>query len=209
MKMNLPNKLSISRLIIAFLLSIVLLFPFYLLNLEFPKLIVNKILVIDLKYIIAGILFVIGSITDLLDGRLARKNNQVTDFGKFIDAIADKVLINTSLIILSAHGFISPAIPVILVARDTIVDSIRMISASKGVVIAAGKTGKIKTMFLMIGLSLKFFYNLPFELWNIDVSNVMLIISVVLSIYSAFEYFLPPEEKFSLSRGKNIYYTRK
>ena len=195
MKMNLPNKLSISRLIIAFILSIVLLFPFYLLNLEFPKLIVNKMLVIDLKYIIAGILFVIGSITDLLDGRLARKNNQVTDFGKFIDAIADKVLVNTSLIILAAQGFISPTIPVIIVARDTIVDSIRMISASRGTVIAAGKTGKIKTIFLMLGISLTFFYNLPFELWNVDLASVLLIISIVLSIYSAFEYYYLNKEK--------------
>lgn len=195
MKMNLPNKLSISRLVVAFLLSIILLFPFYLLNLEFPRLIVNKILVIDLKYIIAGILFVIGSITDLLDGRLARKNNQVTNFGKFIDAIADKVLVNTSLIILAAQGFINPAIPVIIVARDTIVDSIRMISASKGTVIAAGKTGKIKTIFLMLGISLTFFYNLPFELWNVDLASVLLIISIVLSIYSAFEYYYLNKEK--------------
>lgn len=189
MKMNLPNKLSVSRLVITFLVAIILLFPFYLVNIEFPKFIVNDILVVDLRYIIAGILFIIGSITDFLDGRLARKSNQVTDFGKFIDAIADKVLINTSLIILSAQGFISPAIPVILVARDTIVDSIRMLSASKGVVIASGKTGKMKTLFLMVGISLTFFYNLPFEMWNIDISNVILIISVVLSIYSAFEYY--------------------
>lgn len=195
MKMNLPNKLSLSRLVIAFILGILLLFPFYLLNMEFPKLIVNKILVVDLRYIIAGVLFIIGSITDLLDGRIARKNSQVTDFGKFIDAIADKVLVNTSLIILAAQGFISPAIPVIIVARDTIVDSIRMISASKGTVIAAGKTGKIKTIFLMIGISLTFFYNLPFELWNIDISNTILIISVVLSIYSAFEYYFLNKDK--------------
>lgn len=195
MKMNLPNKLSLSRLVIAFILGILLLFPFYLLNMEFPKLIVNKILVVDLRYIIAGVLFIIGSITDLLDGRIARKNGQVTDFGKFIDAIADKVLVNTSLIILAAQGFISPAIPVIIVARDTIVDSIRMISASKGTVIAAGKTGKIKTIFLMIGISLTFFYNLPFELWNIDISNTILIISVVLSIYSAFEYYFLNKDK--------------
>ncbi len=195
MKMNLPNKLSLSRLVIAFILGILLLFPFYLLNMEFPKLIVNKILVVDLRYIIAGVLFIIGSITDLLDGRIARKNGQVTDFGKFIDAIADKVLVNTSLIILAAQGFISPAIPVIIVARDTIVDSIRMISASRGTVIAAGKTGKIKTIFLMIGISLTFFYNLPFELWNIDISNTILIISVVLSIYSAFEYYFLNKDK--------------
>ena len=152
-------------------------------------------MVVDIRYIIAGVLFIIASFTDLLDGRIARKRNLVTNFGKFIDAIADKVLVNTSLIILSAQGFISPAIPVIIIARDTIVDSIRMIASSNGTVIPAGKAGKIKTVVMMIGLSLTFFYNLPFELWNVDVSNVLLIIAVVLSIYSGIEYYYLNKDK--------------
>ncbi|MDD3995421.1 MAG: CDP-diacylglycerol--glycerol-3-phosphate 3-phosphatidyltransferase [Bacilli bacterium] len=195
MKMNLPNKLSISRLIMAFLIALVLLFPFYLVDINIPKILVNNILVVDIRYIIAGVLFIIASFTDLLDGRIARKRNLVTNFGKFIDAIADKVLVNTSLIILSAQGFISPAIPVIIIARDTIVDSIRMIASSNGTVIPAGKAGKIKTVVMMIGLSLTFFYNLPFELWNVDVSNVLLIIAVVLSIYSGIEYYYLNKDK--------------
>ncbi len=195
MKMNLPNKLSISRLIMAFLIALVLLFPFYLVDINIPKILVNNILVVDIRYIIAGVLFIIASFTDLLDGRIARKRNLVTNFGKFIDAIADKVLVNTSLIILSAQGFISPAIPVIIIARDTIVDSIRMIASSNGTVIPARKAGKIKTVVMMIGLSLTFFYNLPFELWNVDVSNVLLIIAVVLSIYSGIEYYYLNKDK--------------
>ncbi|MDD2625376.1 MAG: CDP-diacylglycerol--glycerol-3-phosphate 3-phosphatidyltransferase [Bacilli bacterium] len=195
MKMNLPNKLSISRLIMAFLIALVLLFPFYLVDINIPKILVNNMLVVDIRYIIAGVLFIIASFTDLLDGRIARKRNLVTNFGKFIDAIADKVLVNTSLIILSAQGFISPAIPVIIIARDTIVDSIRMIASSNGTVIPAGKAGKIKTVVMMIGLSLTFFYNLPFELWNVDVSNVLLIIAVVLSIYSGIEYYYLNKDK--------------
>ncbi|MDD4831249.1 MAG: CDP-diacylglycerol--glycerol-3-phosphate 3-phosphatidyltransferase [Bacilli bacterium] len=195
MKMNLPNKLSISRLIMAFLIALVLLFPFYLVDINIPKILVNNILVVDIRYIIAGVLFIIASFTDLLDGRIARKRKLVTNFGKFIDAIADKVLVNTSLIILSAQGFISPAIPVIIIARDTIVDSIRMIASSNGTVIPAGKAGKIKTVVMMIGLSLTFFYNLPFELWNVDVSNVLLIIAVVLSIYSGIEYYYLNKDK--------------
>jgi CDP-diacylglycerol--glycerol-3-phosphate 3-phosphatidyltransferase len=195
MKMNLPNKLSISRLIMAFIIAIILLFPFYLINIEFPKIIINELLVVDTRYLIAGILFILASITDMLDGKIARAKNLVTDYGKFIDAIADKVLVNTSLIILAAQGFISPAIPVIIIARDTIVDSIRMIAASKGTVIAAGKVGKIKTVFLMISISLTFFYNLPFELWNVDVSNALLLISVVLSVYSGLEYYYLNKDK--------------
>lgn len=195
MKMNLPNKLSILRLIMAFIMAIVLLFPFYLLNFEFSKIIVNDLLIIDSKYIIAGVIFILASFTDMLDGRIARKRNLVTDFGKFIDAIADKVLVNTALIILAAQGFISIAIPVIIIARDTIVDSIRMMAANKGTVIAAGKAGKIKTLVMMIGLSLAFFYNLPFELWNVEVSNVLLIIAVVLSVYSGLEYYYLNKDK--------------
>jgi len=193
--MNLPNKLSISRLIMAFILAVILLFPFYLINIEFPKIIINDLLVVDTRYFIAGVLFIIASLTDMLDGKIARKKNQVTDFGKFIDAIADKVLVNTSLVILATHGFISPAIPVIIIARDIIVDSIRMMAASKGTVIAAGKVGKIKTVFLMVSISLTFFYNLPFEMWNVDVSNVLLIISVVLSVYSGLEYYYLNKDK--------------
>ncbi len=195
MKMNLPNKLSMSRLIMAFVIALVLLFPFYLVDIEIPKVLVNKILVVDIRYIIAGIIFIIASLTDLLDGKIARKRNLVTNFGKFIDAIADKVLVNTSLIILSAQGFISPAIAVIIIARDTIVDSIRMIASANGTVIPAGKVGKIKTVFMMIGISLTFFYNLPFELWNIDVSNVLMIIAVVLSVYSGIEYYYLNKDK--------------
>lgn len=195
MKMNLPNKLSILRLVMALLIALILLFPFYMFNIEIPKIIVDKTIVMDIRYIIAGVIFVLASITDLLDGMIARKHNLVTDFGKFIDAIADKVLVNTALIILAAQGFINVAIPVIIIARDTIVDSIRMISSTKGTVIAAGKAGKIKTLVIMIGLSLTFFYNLPFELWNVDVSNVLLIIGVVLSVYSGIEYYVLNKDK--------------
>lgn len=193
--MNLPNKLSILRLVMALLIALILLFPFYMFNIEIPKIIVDKTIVMDIRYIIAGVIFVLASITDLLDGMIARKHNLVTDFGKFIDAIADKVLVNTALIILAAQGFINVAIPVIIIARDTIVDSIRMISSTKGTVIAAGKAGKIKTLVIMIGLSLTFFYNLPFELWNVDVSNVLLIIGVVLSVYSGIEYYVLNKDK--------------
>ena len=84
---------------------------------------------------------------------------------------------------------ISPIIPVVIIFRDTVVDMIRMMASSKGKVIAAGISGKIKTIFMMCGLILTFFYNLPFELWNIDVANVLLILATVLSIYSGIEYY--------------------
>lgn len=189
--MNIPTKLTISRIIFTVMIIILFLFPFYQMNIEFPVWALNlgEIIEIDSRYIIGGILFVVASLTDFLDGYLARKNNQVTDFGKFVDSIADKVLVNSVLIIFATEGVISPVIPVVIIFRDTIIDSVRMLASKKGVVIAAGKAGKVKTACMMVGLTLTFFYNLPFEIWNIDVATVFLILATVLSIYSGIEYY--------------------
>ena len=189
--MNLPNRLTISRIILTVVIIIILTFPFYQVGIEFPMWTwrFKEVIEVDSRYIISGILFVIASFTDFLDGKIARKRRLVTDFGKFIDAIADKVLVNSVLILLATNAIISPIIPVVIIFRDTIVDSIRMMAANKGVVVAAGKAGKAKTAIMMVGLTLTFFYNLPFETWNIDVSTVLLVIATVLSIYSGIEYW--------------------
>ncbi len=189
--MNLPNKLTMLRIYMTILIVILLLFPFYLVNIEFPMWTwkFKEVMEIDSRYIISGILFILASITDFLDGYIARKRNIVTDFGKFADAIADKVLVNSVLIILAVKGVISPIIPVAIIFRDIVVDAVRMMASNKGVVIAAGKTGKMKTAFMMIGLSLTFFYNLPFEIWNIDIASIFLSIATVLAIYSGVEYY--------------------
>lgn len=189
--MNLPNKLTMLRIFMTIAIIVILLFPFYQVNVEFPLWAwkFKEVIEVDSRYIISGILFVLASLTDFFDGKIARKRNMVTDLGKFLDAIADKVLVNSVLIILAAQTIISPIIPVVIIFRDTIVDSIRMMASTKGVVIAAGKAGKIKTATMMIGLTLTFFYNLPFEIWNINVADVLLIIATVLSIYSGIEYY--------------------
>ena len=189
--MNLTNRLTIYRIILTVDIIIILTFPFYQVGIEFPMWTwrFKEVIEVDSRYIISGILFVIASFTDFLDGKIARKRGLVTDFGKFIDAIADKVLVNSVLILLATNAIISPIIPVVIIFRDTIVDSIRMMAANKGVVVAAGKAGKAKTAIMMVGLTLTFFYNLPFEIWNIDVSTVLLVIATVLSIYSGIEYW--------------------
>ena len=191
--MNLPNKLTISRIIMAILIIIILLGGNYITSLfgfDIPKLFVNEAIVIDLKYIVAGILFIIASLTDFLDGYIARKYNLITDFGKLVDAIADKILVNSVLIILSAQGFIHPIIPVIIIIRDSVVNSIKMLAASKGKVVAAIKSGKIKTACLMVGIVLTLFYNLPFELWGISVAKVLLFVATILSIVSGVQYYM-------------------
>ena len=142
-----------------------------------------------MKYIIAGIIFIIASLTDFLDGYLARKNNMVTDTGKMLDAIADKVLVNPILILLATNGFINSIVPVIYITRDIVVDAIKMQAASKGVVVAAIKSGKYKTASMMVGLVLVFFYNIPFEFIGLRVDLLLVYLACILSIVSAFEYF--------------------
>lgn len=187
--MNLPNKLTVFRIFIAIFIIIILLFPFHAIGISSIKLFINESIVVSLKYIIAGVLFIIGCLTDFVDGYIARKYNMVTELGKMLDAIADKILVNSVLIILAAQGIIHPLIPVIIVSRDTIVDVIKMIVGNKKGAVAAIKSGKIKTTFMMVGLSLTLFNNLPFELWNLKISSLFLIIATVLSIYSGIEYY--------------------
>lgn len=186
--MNLPTKLTVLRLILSAFIIFILCFPFYMIGVQFPKIFVGGV-GMELQYIIAGVIFILGSITDWLDGYLARKNNQVTDTGKMLDAIADKVLVNPILIILAANGFIPVIVPVIYITRDIVVDAIKMQAATKGKVQAAIKSGKYKTACMMTGLCLVFFYNIPFEFINIRVDLGLLIIACVLSIVSAFEYY--------------------
>lgn len=187
--MNLPNKITLSRIILTIFIILLLVFPFEEAGIKLPQLFINEMIVVDIKYPIAGILFIVAALTDMIDGKLARKNNQVTDLGKMLDAIADKVLVNSVLVILAAQGYISAIIPTVIIVRDEIVNSIKMLAGNKGKVIAASKLGKIKSVCMMTGVSLTLFNNLPFELWNLYVSDFLLIIACVLSIISGVQYY--------------------
>ena len=194
--MNLPNKLTIGRIIATIVILIILVVPWYNLGIEFPVYQIAGNIMVDLKYIIVGVLFVLAALTDFLDGHIARSRNIVTDFGKVMDAIADKVLVNGVLIMLAYDGFISIAIPVIIITRDIFVDSFKMASGKKGKVVAASFTGKAKTMCMMVGMALTLFYNLPFELIGINVGYALIIIATILSIISACQYYYNTKDTF-------------
>ena len=203
MKFNVPTKLTFLRLILSLLIIVLLLFPFYRVGFEFKTFLFHSIL-IDVRYIMCGIIFILASFTDYLDGYIARKNKQVTDFGKFSDAIADKVLVNSVLIIFASQCFIPAIIPVVIIVRDIIVDAIRMNVAGKGVVQAAKMSGKIKTACLMIGIVLTFFYNLPFELIGLQISKFFLYFGSLMAIVSMVEYYnLNKKTLFSEFDDKN------
>ena len=186
--MNLPDRITMARIFLSILLLVMLLMPWYSLGVEFPVYQVAT-LTVNLKYIIAGIIFLIASTSDFLDGYLARKNNMVTDFGKVMDAIADKLLVNGLLVILAYDRIISIVIPVVIISRDIVVDSCKMISGQNGKVVAASIMGKLKTICMMSGLTLTMFYNLPFELVGFPVADILLIAAVILSVISGAQYF--------------------
>ena len=186
--MNLPTKITVARLVLTVFIILLLCIPYSFFGFNFPVFDVNGVAV-ELHYVIAGLLFIIARVTDYLDGYLARKNNQVTDTGKMLDAIADKALVNPILIILAANDFIPAIVPVIIVLRDILVNAIKMEAASKGKVVAAIKSGKLKTAAMMVGVSLVFFYNIPFEFINIRVDLGLLYFACIMSVISAWQYF--------------------
>ena len=144
--MNLPNKLTIFRII---LVPIMVIIPFLGID--------GKFLGIPIEWLIIDAIFIIASITDKLDGYLARKNNQVTAFGKFLDPLADKILVLAAMIMLVEMEKLPAWIPIIVLAREFMVSGYRLIAVEKGgVVIAASKWGKLKTITQMIAIILAF-----------------------------------------------------
>lgn len=147
--MNLPNKITTFRMILVVFVATFLLLPSELF-MTIPCIDVS------LNFFIAWILFIIASLSDMLDGKIARKYNMVTDYGKFMDPIADKLLVNTTLIILASYGPIRVNVicVIIMIARDIVVDAVRLNAMRKNVVVAANIFGKLKTVFQMVAIIL-------------------------------------------------------
>ena len=188
--MNLPNKITITRIVLSIICIVLLIVPLQKFGIDLPPVEVTAAIRVPVKYIICGCLFLLASVTDSIDGHIARKYNLVTDFGKVMDAVADKILVNGVLIALACNGFISVIIPVVIVSRDIFVDSIKMVVGNKVGAVGASKTGKIKTVFMMTGVTLMLFYNLPFEIWGLKVADLLIMIATVLSVVSGVEYYV-------------------
>lgn len=192
--MNLPNKITLCRIILIPFMMIVPLFG-----------IESKFLGINVGNLIELAIFLIASFTDYLDGHIARKNNLVTNFGKFLDPIADKLLVLTALMMFVEAGKLPAWIPVVIAAREFMVSGIRMLAAGEGNVIAASMLGKIKTVSQMVAISLAFVDNnsfmaftskclcLPELILNILMSLAM-IVSVVATIWSGVDYFVKSKD---------------
>ncbi|MBE6142994.1 MAG: CDP-diacylglycerol--glycerol-3-phosphate 3-phosphatidyltransferase [Erysipelotrichaceae bacterium] len=187
--MNLPNKITTFRMVCVVVIDFILLFPWASCGVTMP-LVFGAI---SLEYFISAILFLVASFSDFLDGYLARKYNLVTTYGKFMDPIADKLLIDTVVIIMAINHptIVPPVVAVIMIARDLLVDALRQVASTKGVVLAANIWGKLKTVVQMVALTLALLLDWPFGLLNLPVSitSIICYVAGVVSLLSGILYF--------------------
>lgn len=186
--MNLPNRISLFRLILIPVIIIIWSFPYKQLGIDLPVFYILSSS-FSLDSVIVLFLFIVASISDFLDGFIARKNNMVTTFGKFIDPIADKALTTTLFVLLACKGTIHYLPVVIMICRDIIVDGCRMMAASNGKVVAASIYGKLKTIFQMVTIILGIIANFPFEQYGLPVLSIALWFSTFMSVISGADYY--------------------
>lgn len=183
MKINTATKFTIARILMIPFLIIILLYPPNGINLTFSFISLQ----FYLPYFIAFIIFVVAAITDAIDGHIARSTNTITNLGKFLDPIADKLLVNSTIIYLAYNDNIPVLVTIIMIARDIIVDAMRLIAVENNIVIAASIYGKLKTILQMVMISLILLLGLPNEMVN-GALMLITILATATSIYSGFDY---------------------
>ena len=188
--MNLQNKLTIFRIILVPIMAIIPFFNF------------------DIKWIVIDIIFILASITDKLDGYIARSKNQITTFGKFLDPIADKILVLAAMLILVEDNRLPAIIPIIVLFREFIVSGYRLVAVEKGgKVIAASVWGKLKTVTQMLALILAFVDQngfaqcfvgglTGFAWWYNFITTILMSLSVIAAVLSGIDY---------IAKGKDLF----
>ncbi|RKQ37544.1 CDP-diacylglycerol--glycerol-3-phosphate 3-phosphatidyltransferase [Oceanobacillus halophilus] len=182
--MNLPNKLTISRILLIPIFIILLSIPFEwgTWNIGHTDL--------PVSHFIAALIFIIASGTDWVDGYYARKYNLVTNLGKFLDPLADKLLVSAALILLIEIGLAPAWVVIIIISREFAVTGLRLVAAGEGMVLAAGNMGKIKTATQMIAIAVLLLHHFPFSYIGFPFGSIMLYIALFFTILSGFDYFI-------------------
>lgn len=184
MKVNLANRITLARIS---LVPIVMFFLLVRLNLGQFTVMGHQVAVADL---VAALIFIIAAATDGLDGYIARSRKMVTDFGKFLDPLADKLLISAVLISLVEMGRLDAWIAIIIISREFAVSGLRMVAAANGSVIAASNLAKVKTTFQIIAVSALILKNFPFSILGIPFDLLMVYAMVIITIWSGIDYFV-------------------
>ncbi|MDW0111714.1 CDP-diacylglycerol--glycerol-3-phosphate 3-phosphatidyltransferase [Sporosarcina saromensis] len=181
--MNLPNKITVARIVLIpiFILFMVVDFGMGTIYIGGTEL--------SFEHIIGALLFIIAATTDWFDGHLARKYNLVTNMGKFLDPLADKLLVSAALVILVELGSAASWIVIIIISREFAVTGLRLVLAGGGEVVAANQLGKIKTATQLVAISFLLLNNIFFEAIHFPFATIMLYIALIFTIWSGADYF--------------------
>lgn len=182
--MNLPNKLTMLRIIMVPVVVLI----YLLIPQDFCVL--SQTNGLALRDILAFLVFAAASFTDMLDGQIARKQHLITSFGKFADPIADKMLVNTLLILLVYTHQANVVAVLLMIARDLVVDGLRMLASQHGKVVSAGFFGKLKTVLQMFAIVFLLLKNWPFVYVGLPVDQILLWAATLASLWSGFVYFV-------------------
>ncbi|MGD9808337.1 MAG: CDP-diacylglycerol--glycerol-3-phosphate 3-phosphatidyltransferase [Deferribacterales bacterium] len=183
-QMNIANKITLARIALVPVFIVLLYFDRYWTN------------------IAATVIYTFTALTDLVDGHIARSRNIVTDLGKILDPVADKILVTAALVLLVELGRLEAVVVIILIGRDLLIGALRNVAATNGTVIAAGRGGKIKTVFQMIGVGAIIWKN---PLYSIDVmliGKLIVYVSVILSLHSGWVYFQNYAKSYRLQQSE-------
>lgn len=182
--MNLPNKITISRIFLIPLFLIVLTFNFDWGEINIGN---NEL---PVSQLVGGLIFIIASITDWLDGYIARKYNLITNMGKFLDPLADKLLVSAAFIMLIELQIAPAWIIIVIISREFAITGFRLVASGEGVVLAASSMGKLKTVSQILAVILLMLNNFPFSYTNIPVDMIMLYIALIFTVWSGLDYFI-------------------
>ncbi|WP_216827923.1 CDP-diacylglycerol--glycerol-3-phosphate 3-phosphatidyltransferase [Alkalihalobacterium elongatum] len=188
--MNVPNQITISRIFLIPIFMIFLIVPMDFGNLSILG------TEIPVSHFIAAIIFIIAAATDWLDGYYARKYKLVTNLGKFLDPLADKLLITAALISLVELQMAPAWMVIVILSREFAVTGVRLVAAADGSVIAASPLGKIKTVFQIIAISALMLHNFPFAPIGFPFDMLMLWVATILTIVSGIDYFMKNKHIF-------------
>lgn len=182
--MNLPNKITMSRIFLIPIFIIILSIP-----IDWGEWSIGTT-TLPVTHFIGGLIFLIASLTDWLDGYYARKYNLITNMGKFLDPLADKLLVSAAFILLVELDLVAAWIVIVIISREFAVTGFRLVAAGEGVVLAASNMGKLKTVSQILAIAFLLLHNFPFSYLGIPIDIITVYIALILTVWSGVDYFM-------------------
>ncbi|HEO8418939.1 CDP-diacylglycerol--glycerol-3-phosphate 3-phosphatidyltransferase [Niallia sp. FSL W8-0635] len=192
--MNLPNKITVARILLIPVFLVIM-----LVNFSWGELTLLGV-TLPMTHFIGALIFIIASTTDWIDGHFARKYNLVTDLGKFLDPLADKLLVSSALIVLVGLDMAPAWIAIVIISREFAVTGLRLVLAGGGEVVAANMLGKIKTWAQIVAISALLLHNMIFALVSLPFDIIALWVALIFTIWSGWDYFAKNKQAFVSSK---------